>query len=84
MTYPFAAFASTIFAALLSTERGKAWVDRNTTAAVILGVGGVLVALRGVIDRASWLRVAGMFGLAGAPLIVRGVWRRRARVRALL
>lgn len=76
MTYPLAALASTLYAVFLSTERGKAWVDENTTLAVVLGVGGVLGLLRAVLDKGAWLRVAGMFCAAGAPLVVRGVWRR--------
>jgi hypothetical protein len=76
MTYPLTAILSTLYAAWLSTEEGKAWVDRNTTLAVTLGVGGVLVALRGVVDRDAWLRVFGLFVAAGAPMVVRGVWRK--------
>lgn len=76
MTYPLAALLSTLYAVFLSTERGKAWVDRNTTLAVVLGVGGVLGLLRGVLDREAWARVAGMFCAAGAPLVVRGVVRK--------
>lgn len=75
-TYLLAAIASTLYAAWLSTERGKAWVDENTTLAVVLGVGGVLAALRGVLDRGAWARVVGMFVVAGAPLVVRGVWKK--------
>jgi drug/metabolite transporter (DMT)-like permease len=76
MSYIVTAALSSLYAAWLSTREGKEWVDRNTTLAVVLGVGGVLVALRGVLDRHAWLQVFGLFAAAGAPLIVRGALRR--------
>jgi hypothetical protein len=76
MTYPLAALLSTLYAAWLSTRGGKEWADENTTLSVVLGVGGVLVALRGVLDKSAWARVVGMLVAAGAPMVVRGVWRR--------
>lgn len=76
MTYPLAAFLSSLYAAFLSTEEGKEWVDRNTTIAVVLGVGGVLVALRGILDEGAWRRTAALFVASGAPLVVRGILRR--------
>ena len=41
-----AALLGTAYAAWLSIEDGKEWIDGNTTLGVVLGVGGVLAALR--------------------------------------
>lgn len=76
MTYILTAALSSAYALFLSTERGKEWVDRNTTLAVVLGVGGVLLSLRVTLDGSTWRRVLGAFAAAGAPLIVRGIARR--------
>ncbi len=64
------------YAAWLSTDEGKAWIDENTTVGVVLGVGGVLGLLRFVLSGDEWWRVVGMFVAAGAPLVARGVMRK--------
>jgi hypothetical protein len=76
--YLLALTFGSIYAVLLSSDEGKAWIDENTTVGVVLGVGGVLMALRLGLDGRSWKTVAATFGAAGAPLVVRGVMRRMA------
>jgi hypothetical protein len=44
--YTLAGLFGNSYALLLSTERDKEWIDEYTTVGVILGVSGVLVALR--------------------------------------
>ena len=62
--------------ALLGTERGKEWIDEYTTVGVVLGVSGVLVALRTTQSREEWQHTAGAFVAAGLPMVVRGVIRK--------
>jgi hypothetical protein len=42
------------YAAWLSTEDGKAWIDENTTLGVVLGVSGVLAMLRLALPATAW------------------------------
>ncbi|MFL5803061.1 MAG: hypothetical protein ACJ8CR_15155 [Roseiflexaceae bacterium] len=68
----------TAYAVWLSTEDGKAWIDENTTTGVVLGVAGVLAALRLTLPSIAWRHVVGAFVAAGAALVVRGVVRKLA------
>lgn len=70
--YTIAGLFGTLYALLLGTERGKAWIDEYTTVGVVLGVSGVLVALRTSQSREEWQRTAGAFVAAGLPMVVRG------------
>jgi hypothetical protein len=72
------ALLGTAYAAWLSTEDGKEWIDENTTLGVVLGVSGILATLRLTLTSAAWGRVVGAFVAAGAPLVVRGLLRRLA------
>lgn len=75
-SYIIAALFGTVYALLLGTERGKEWIDEYTTVGVVLGVGGVLLALRAGQPRSEWQRTAGAFVAAGAPMVVRGLMRK--------
>lgn len=75
-TYAIAGLFGTTYALLLGTERGKEWIDEYTTAGVVLGVAGVLLALRTGQSRDDWQKTAGAFAAAGAPMIVRGIVRK--------
>lgn len=71
--FTIAGLFGTLYALLLGTERGKEWIDEYTTVGVVLGVSGVLVALRTSQSREEWQRTAGAFVAAGLPMVVRGV-----------
>lgn len=71
-----AAFFGTVYAVFLSSDDGKEWIDANTTVGVVLGVAGMIVALRFTQSRDEWRKTTGAFAAAGAPLVVRGILRR--------
>lgn len=71
-----AALFGTVYALWLSTEDGKAWADENTTLSAVVGIGGVLAALRLDVSPDAWQRVAYTFLASGVPLMVRGVVRK--------
>lgn len=75
-TYTIAALFGTVYAIVLSSDEGKEWIDEYTTVGVVLGVAGVLLALRAGQPRDEWRMTAGAFAAAGAPLVVRGLVRR--------
>ncbi len=68
-----AAGLGSAYAAYLSSDEGKKWIDENTTVGVIIGVGLVLAVLRFGLDGESWRTVRGAFVAAGAPMIVRKI-----------
>jgi hypothetical protein len=75
--YTLAGLFGTLYGLVLGTERGKEWIDQYTTVCVVLGVSGVLVALRLAQSREEWQHTAGAFAAAGLPRVVRGVLRKR-------
>jgi hypothetical protein len=74
--FTVAGLFGTLYALLLDTERGKEWIDEYTTVGVVLGVLGVLVALRTAQLDEEWQRTAGAFAAAGLPMVVCGVIRK--------
>ena len=44
------------------------WIDEYTTVGVVLGVSGVLEALRSALSRGEWQRTAGAFAAAGLSI----------------
>jgi hypothetical protein len=77
-----AALLGTAYAVWLSTEDGKARIDENTTVGVVLGVAGMLGALRLTLPSIAWRHAVGAFVAAGAPLVVRGGCGSSANLRA--
>jgi hypothetical protein len=67
--YTLAGLFGTLYALVLGTERSKEWIDEYTTVCVVLGVSGVLVAIRLARSREEWRRTAGAFVEAGAFLL---------------
>jgi hypothetical protein len=76
LLYALALMFGSIYAVALSSDDGKEWIDDNTTLGVVLGVGGVLVALRFGLERRDWNTVVTTFVAAGGPLVARGVMRK--------
>jgi len=73
----FLAAITSLYATLLNTPKGRHFTDSHTVETVIIGVGLVLGALRVILPAAAWRRVVVAFAVAGTPLVVRSLVKRK-------
>jgi hypothetical protein len=67
---------ASVYAALLSTARGRAFADERSAESVILDVGLVLAALRFLLSGPAFRRVVAAFVVAGLPMVARSLLKR--------
>lgn len=70
--------AASVYAALLSTDKGRRFADDHTAETVIGGVLLVLAALRLLLPGPAWGRVVVAFSIAGLPMIGRSLIKRKS------
>jgi hypothetical protein len=68
--------SSTVYAAALSTDKGRKFADERSAESVVIGVGLVLAALRLLLPGRAWGRVVGAFAIAGGPMVARSLLKR--------
>lgn len=68
--------AASVYAAILSTDKGRVFATERTAETVVIGVALVLVALRFVLPVVALRAVVMAFAVAGSPLILRSLAKR--------
>ena len=82
--YTLLAAITSAYTAALSTPAGRRFTDEHTAETVVIGVSLVLAALRLVLPKAAWWRVAVAFAVAGLPLVGRSLVKRTKGIDEML